>query len=284
MYPHSKNGFTLIEVLISMLLLSLIMIYVVNIINQSSNTNDKVIAEDREFLQVEASLERINLDFSQIYSPLYYTFQGNMKGFSISENYPRQSKERIPIPEILNPEKSTLIFKTAVNRRKLENSKQSHYAWVRYSLRKSTLKDNEKKRTGGDYELIRQLTSSNPYIKQHDWNEVKEQLLVRHVKEAEFSFWSNKEKKFLSRLRELGKDRRVLRGMKVNLVWIDANNNEWKNERYFRPLWPEFSAKKEQQQYQRELARQKKLEQQKKRKGRPRPGKLDKEREENERN
>ena len=250
-----KNGFTLIEVLISMLLLSLIMIYVVGAINDSSKTNEQVLAEDREFLQVEASLERINLDFSQIYSPLYYSFLNKEEKFITSENFPLISKDKIPIPEILQPEKSTLIFYTAVNRRKLENSKQSHYAWVRYSLRESSIQDDELKREGADYELVRQFISSDPYAKEHNWDDVKEQLLIRHVKDMEFSFWSKAKEKFVSNLQEIGTGQRIIRGLKVSLTWIDINNNEWVNERYYRPLWPYFSAENERRQYQQELAR-----------------------------
>ncbi|MCY4524272.1 MAG: prepilin-type N-terminal cleavage/methylation domain-containing protein [Halobacteriovoraceae bacterium] len=264
MYPPFREGFTIIEVLLAMVLLSFIMLYAVTTIDDSNKTKDRVTEEDREFLQVEASLERINLDFTQIYSPLYYSFLGSGKGHTPSENFSRESYEKLPVPEILNPDKSTLIFYTAVNRRKLENSKQSNYAWVRYSLRPSSIEDPKKKRTDGDYELIRQYVANTPYIEEHNWDDVKEQLLVRHVKDMEFSFWSRRNKRFVFSLQELENYREELHGLKITLTWIDPNNNEREREYFYRPLWPVFSAEKERKQHLRELAKQKQIDQQKK--------------------
>ena len=75
-YLKEQNGFTLIEVIISITLLALMMVYMVNIIDNSIKTKESVLAEDKDFMQIETALARFDLDFSQIYSPLFFSATG----------------------------------------------------------------------------------------------------------------------------------------------------------------------------------------------------------------
>lgn len=63
----------------------------------------------------------------QYYEQLQLRFQQN-------EHFRAVSKDGMPIPRFHAPEKFVFEFFTSSNRRKVENQKQSHFAWVRYTL------------------------------------------------------------------------------------------------------------------------------------------------------
>ena len=67
----SEKGFTLIEVLITIVILSFLMISVFSIIDNSTITKENITIEDRELIQIESALTRFELDFTQLYSPLF---------------------------------------------------------------------------------------------------------------------------------------------------------------------------------------------------------------------
>lgn len=246
-----------------MALLTFIILYSIMAIDDSTRIKERVTAEDREITQAQGAMERLSLDLGQIFSPLYYeplekTPTTESSSFEPSLNYPEISEGQVPIPAIKNPDKSTLAFLTSANRRRIKNAKRSQYAWIRYSIRETSLKEEER-RQGGDFDLIRQFSSSHPYAKELDWEKVKEQLLLRHVKEMEFSFWSEARKEFVSSLEEIRGDRdeneNLIRALKLKLTWINANGNESSIARSFRPLWPFFSAQKEKRELEREAGR-----------------------------
>ncbi|MFG1492076.1 prepilin-type N-terminal cleavage/methylation domain-containing protein [Halobacteriovorax sp. ZH4_bin.1] len=68
----NEDGFTLIEVLIAIAILSVLMTAIYTIVDSSVNTNDRVTKEDRERLQLEIGMMRIERDIELINSPLYY--------------------------------------------------------------------------------------------------------------------------------------------------------------------------------------------------------------------
>ncbi|MFG1499347.1 prepilin-type N-terminal cleavage/methylation domain-containing protein [Halobacteriovorax sp. XZX-3] len=68
----NEKGFTLIEVLIAIAILSVLMTAIYTIVDSSVNTNDRVTKEDRERLQLEIGMMRIERDIELINSPLYY--------------------------------------------------------------------------------------------------------------------------------------------------------------------------------------------------------------------
>ena len=254
---HQSPGFTIIEVLIAMVLLSMIMVYSITSIDNNTQITENVISEDRELMSVVASLERINMDIVQIYSPLYYSYEKRSwkegeRAFVPSDYHPSLAKNNIPIPRIHHPDNTSLIFYTAANRRKLENSKESTYAWIRYSLREQ--KDSNKSKQGL-YELVRQSISHDPYTGDYDWDEVREQVLIPHVKDLEFFFWDGKTKEFVSSLEETSQDL-LIRGIKIKLTWIDSFNKERIAQRFYRPLWPWFSGQKEELEYEKQQQQQ----------------------------
>ena len=105
---YSEDGFTLIEVLIAVILLSFLMISVYTIVDNSSNTIHSVTQEDRDFIQIETALSRLDKDFNQIYSPLYYGLQSDQNQDApqeeqvidptLSVNFPLKSETGLRIP------------------------------------------------------------------------------------------------------------------------------------------------------------------------------------------
>jgi prepilin-type N-terminal cleavage/methylation domain-containing protein len=73
MSVSNDRGFTLIEVLIAILLLSFITIGVVTITENAMNTKDRTTQLNEDNLQIETAMSRFEWDFSQIYSPLYFS-------------------------------------------------------------------------------------------------------------------------------------------------------------------------------------------------------------------
>ena len=221
---NNQNGFTLIEVLISITLLALMMAYMVTIMDNSMRTKESVLAEDKDFMQLETAMSRFDLDYSQIYSPLFFssekkngmdrdsgiTDDGDKKDpFEPSEKFPSITSVGTPVPLVENPSKFSFSFFTSSNRRKVQDAKQSHYAWVKYEMRPTTdIKDEENKREGGTNELVRYMTPNNPYSKDHDWDGLKPYVLLKNIKKLQFLFWDKKKKKYVDRAREISEGKR----------------------------------------------------------------------------
>lgn len=272
--PENHNGFSLIEVIVAITLLSFIMVLVIQTTDSSINTKEKILAEDKDILQAEMAIERMDLDFTQIYSPLYFSApkakrlgrgrnyygQNNSQEektfpFKPSKNFPKETKHGYPVPRIDN-DRGTLSFLTSSNRRKFEDIKQSNYAWVKYSLRNSTLKTEREELNAikdlAPYELIRTFIAGDIYNRDFDWTKHKSHLLMRYVKKLKFQFWHSKRKKWVDRLRELPqKDAEVLRAVKITIVWVDKDKVENKVTRISRPLWPYYDTKNDSGQQQR---------------------------------
>jgi len=264
----TNAGFTLIEVLIAITVLSMLMATMYTIVSNSTDTKDKIIAEDKDSLQLITALDRMEQDFSQIYSPLYhsakyvkkssdqYEFQSNidedgnpkivspLDSFEASERFPSISTSADIVPALQNESKSEIIFMTTANRRILKDSKQSRFGWVKYSLRSST-RDDDFKRDGGDYELVRSIETENIYNKEFDWKNIKEYPLLRDIKSFQFLFWNAKTEKFVDKLELLSADQETPRLIRVKLVWINSDNNEIEVVRTFRPLAPYFDTEKD---------------------------------------
>lgn len=252
-----NSGFTLIEILLAITLLSLMMLGVYQIVDDSILTKDRVIAEDREFLQVETAFHRFELDFNQIYSPLYFSSLKNPdktkrkkidndndeNAFQASTRFPKITYKGHLVPVIENPDKSTLAFMTTSNRRKVQNSKQANYAWVQYTLRTSESDDVNQ---DAQYELIRYYNPENPYLGDHNWDDVKPSILLKNVQSMEINFWDKKKEAYVSSLNELG-NKSILRGIQVIIDWVDSNNNKQTFERTFRPSWVYFNPKVDEQ-------------------------------------
>lgn len=252
----NHNGFTLIEVLIAIILLAFISLYTFKMVDNSTDTKERVLKEDQVLLQSLTAVSRLDSDFTQIYSPLFAYGKGNpatdpnavyQDNASSKGTFDGKAKNGMIIPQFQSEDKSSLVFLTAANRRKVADAKESRYTWVKYSIRRSEKTDSEgddkNKNSKGDSELIRQTISTNIYNNDLNWNDVKAQVLLTQVKSVEFSFWDERTKKYVASLQDLNENKNTVRSLKMELVWVDENNNEQKIVKIYRILHPYFNTK-----------------------------------------
>lgn len=287
---YNQRGFTLLEILIAITLLAFITIGVVSITDSAIQTKDRTTEINKNNLQIETAMSRFEWDFSQIYSPLYFstvmnlnqnlnnfgnngTTQGGSTGgtpgtndlaqnnnaslllqqyneqlvrrFERNEHFIAVSKEGFPIPRFYAPDKSTFEFFTSSNRRKMENTKQSHYAWVRYALaQQEALPDGQEIATMPKSlkSLVRYYTADDPYgdkrINIDNETVVKGAVLLRNVESLEFQFWDLNRRKWETSLRSVQNGESLLHGIKMIITWYDSAANKKTSTRIFRTHWP----------------------------------------------
>ena len=148
MKDTNQKGFTLVEVMVSLTIMSFIVLGIYTIVNNNVRIKDRIIADDQEFIQVQTALNRMNMDISEIYSPRYFESVKTQKNqqenndyndsasskYAGSENYPVQSVKFHPIPAFKNEERSRIEFLSNSNRRKIYGQKQGRLNWIQYRL------------------------------------------------------------------------------------------------------------------------------------------------------
>jgi prepilin-type N-terminal cleavage/methylation domain-containing protein len=249
-------GFTLVEVLIAITLLAFISLQTFKLVEDSTTTKENVLREDQALMQTLSAVSRLDTDITQLYSPLFAYGKANpatdpnavyQDNASSKGSFDGKAKNGMIIPQFDSPDKSTLVFLTTSNRRKVADSKESRFCWVKYSLRPSLKSDDEplsdKPPIEAGNELIRQIITSNIYSSELNWSDVKGQVLLTHVKSVEFSFWDERSKKFVASLLDLNELKNAIRSLKMKLSWVDEDNNEQKIEKVYRVLHPYFNTK-----------------------------------------
>lgn len=259
-YPHfsDSSGFTLIEVLIAITILSFIAFSTYKMVDSNTTTKETVLREDQVIIQSLTAIARLDSDLSQLYTPLYYSGKSTPQASASADvyaeeaapsgNFDGKSKNGQLIPQFKSEEKSSIIFFTQANRRKVADSKESRFAWVKYSLRPMENDPDapeDEKRNQGSYEFVRQVIATDIFNPALSWTEVKPQVLLKNVKSVEFSFWDERTKKFVTSIQELNENKNLIRALKVVLVWIDEDNNEQTVEKAFRIMHPYFNTKQD---------------------------------------
>jgi hypothetical protein len=256
--------------MISIALLSFIMLGVLQTTDNSQSIKERVIADDRRNLAIYTALSRLEWDFSHIFSPLFYsreldkqdlrdgkrspdvieqTFNEIQNKYSNNENFYAASVDLHPIPRFFFPEKNTIIFFTSSNRRKFVDIKQSHFAWVKYTL-EATADNNdddeseeEKEKMAGSQSLVRYFYPDNPYNdRQIEWENMKGQVLMDGVTKLAFQFWDAENNKFTDNLELLAEGQHLIRGLRADITWIDNDGNDRRTIKVIRPLFPYFKA------------------------------------------
>ena len=252
-----QEGFTLIEVLIAITILSFITFTTYQMIDSNTSAKDRVVREDRMTLQSLTAISRLDSDISQMVNPLFSFSKmvidtNNVEAVysdnntSINGSFEGKTQNGALIPQFKSEDKNSIIFFTQSNRRKIADSKESRYAWIKYSLRRSEEdidKDDEAKINSNSFELVRQSIASDIYNTNLDWAKPKSQVVLEGVKDLEFSFWDERSKKFTSSLQELNESKNLIRQIKINITWLNEDNNEQKIEKVFRVLAPYFNTK-----------------------------------------
>jgi hypothetical protein len=286
----NEAGFTLLEILIAITLLAFITIGVVSITDDAAKTMERTTNINENNLQIETAMNRFDWDFSQIYSPLYFSTtlnmnpnQGIVSGdpdgiqdgstvpgstgtaqagqqinpylqqyyeslinrFERNEHFMGVSKEGLPIPRFHNPDKDVFEFFTTSNRRKVENQKQSHFTWVRYSLadqEQTEEEENNNQIPKGLKSLIRYISSDDPYTEKRinieDVERVKGAVLLRNVEKLEFNFWDPQRRTWETSLRSVQGGENLIRGVRVLVSWYDSYGTKRTSIRVFRTNWP----------------------------------------------
>lgn len=290
-----QSGFTLLEILIAITLLAFITLGVVNITENAAQTKDRTTEINENNLQIETAMSRFEWDFSQIYSPLYFSSvmkfnnnnqmvtggslgggsleggtnivnqQGNNQGggnilqsahlqqyyeqlvqrFERNEHFMAVSREGLPIPRFYAPEKSVFEFFTSSNRRKVENTKQSHFAWVRYALANQDQTEAEAQNPNipkSLKSLVRYFSADDPYsdkrLNIEDGEKVKGAVLLRNVENLEFQYWDFQKRKWETNLRNIQNGESLIRGVRILITWYDSFGNKRTATRIFRTHWP----------------------------------------------
>lgn len=251
---RSEAGLTLLEIMISIVLLAFVMLGVVAIVDNSQNTKDRIVQQDQDNLQIETALGRMHWDFSQLWSPLYFSqrFMGNLDpnvnpGIEevrfLYDSHPRlraPSKEGVPIPIFQNREKGDLIFLTTSNRRRLENQKQSNFSWVRYFISDSKVLDETSGQELVTKALMRQVFADDPWAKEElPLDAARTTVLLENVEELDFQFWNPGNKKWETNMKSVQDGESVIRGIKLYVKWKDSKGLERETTRFFRPTWPQ---------------------------------------------
>jgi prepilin-type N-terminal cleavage/methylation domain-containing protein len=254
----SNLGFTLIEVLIAITVLSFISFSTYKMVDTNTSTKDRVIKEDRQIVQTLTAVGRLDSDISQMVNPLYSysklvpTASSNPDDIYADNNtnangaFDGKTKNGALIPQFKSEDKSTIIFFTQANRRKMADTKESRFAWIKYSLKPMEPDpDNPDDNSAGLYELIRQSVSTDIYNSTIDWSKPRPQTVMGKIKNLEFSFWDERGKKYTSSLQDLNENKYLIRSIKVKLIWIDDDKHEQKLEKSFRILHPYFNTKQD---------------------------------------
>lgn len=257
------RGLSLLEVLIATTILSLVSLGIMSMTDNGVETKEKIINEDQETLQVEAAFLRIENDFALLYSPLFFDKLPAHKGapeenrasrdehpsyYAHHQRFAEVSANGFPIPKMDSEDKTQLMFLTASHKRRVQDTKESKFVWVYYSLRKMKESEDDEgnKRPKGLFELIRRSVIRDLYKNEEiDWEKIKSHVLLRNIKSFHFEFWSDKEKKFEASMRDLPKEQNRLGGVKIKIVWVAQDGAEIEDERVFRILWPFFEEKKQ---------------------------------------
>jgi len=285
----NNRGFTLIEILIAITILAFMTMGVVSITQNAADTMDRTTVLNKNNLQIETALSRFEWDFSQIYSPLYFSsvlnlssadqfgnsndrdadgrddntgkqiapatpvspqlqeyYQRLIQRFEQNLHFGSVSREGLPIPRFYSPDKTIFEFFTSSNRRKMENTKQSHFAWVRYSLGEALKRDDDEEKNAeippGLKTLVRYFSADDPYddkrIDPEDVEHVKAAVLLENVESLEFQYWNITSRKWETSLTSIAGGESLLRGVRLLITWYDSTGYKRSISRIYRNHWP----------------------------------------------
>ncbi len=255
---RSNQGFTLLEVLIAITLLSFIMLGIFNFTDNLIGTAQRVSAEDKDLLQIETAMARIEWDFSQIYSPLYFShamepdkmtptegeaYNQMIAHYQANNRFTTLSYDGLPIPVFQFTDKTTFSFFTTSNRRRFQDQKQSNFAWVQYSLETDDSEDKAdiEEEPKSKLVLVRKFLSSQIYKSEDiQWEDIKSQILLRNISSVKYEFWNLDSEKWVENLDTIKNGHQKIDAIKLTIEYFNLDGNELTSVRVFRPLYPHF--------------------------------------------
>ena len=263
----NSQGFSLLEVLIAIVILSFLMLSIFQIIDNSSATNYRIQTEDRALLQFDSALNIMQTDIEYMFTPLFFETTKKLdeaaykKAFAtaptteqdsysqdpyqestnntLSKLYLEYSASNLPIPKFFNESKTSIAFLTSAGRRLVKNTKQSNFYWVVYELRDNPEPINE----NAPYILTRATLREDIYGQNIDLTDLKPYPILDNIKSLEFKFWHRDSKKFVDSSRLLEQDEHTPRLIRVELEVEGPNGDILETKRTFRPLFPVLDTK-----------------------------------------
>jgi prepilin-type N-terminal cleavage/methylation domain-containing protein len=245
----NQKGFSLLEVLIAITLLSFVMLAILSVTENSTVTKERVSKEDRESLQIETAMAKLKWDFIHIYTPLFSNVRMQFSEdeeelqelilgrFRENRRFEGPDYDGKPIPLYEN-DRQSFEFYTAGNRRKYQDQKESRFAWVKYTVEtvKSSMEEGEDTKA-----LVRYYSAKNPYGNERlDTSKIKPQVLLEGIESVKFFYWDPKNRRFQDSLDLVEEGTTKIRGLKVEISWKDSADFVRKTVRIFRALFPDF--------------------------------------------
>jgi type II secretion system protein J len=136
---RESKGFTLIEVLIAIALLSLMSIAIFQVTTRSFDINFRLGKESTDYISVVLTLQNVESDLSQIFTPV---FEPNAKNTPPQMNTPEFWSETVRLDGLrrsrLKGTKEKISFITNGNRRVEENSPQSDFLKVVWEIERNS--------------------------------------------------------------------------------------------------------------------------------------------------
>jgi prepilin-type N-terminal cleavage/methylation domain-containing protein len=263
--PYIQAGFTLIEVIISILLLSVMAFSIIKITDQSTKTKLETIKEDNDFLRIYSAFYTIQWDFNHLYTPLVQNSKINTTSLAPNINETEEEKQLFSeferdiiakfrnnkrfsgitesgelIPKILFESNHTITFLSNGYRRKNLNEKKSNLAWITYTLEDPStddveaLKEKEQKEdVKAGKNLVRYIDAINPFSTDPtSKDDLFPQVIFEKVVSIEWSFWDRAKKSFAS-LDNINEEKQPITAFKVKIVFYDIYDQEQTLEKIF---------------------------------------------------
>lgn len=210
---HSKQGFTILELLIAIVILSFISLATTRLYQQSFKVRDTLQTEGEFYNAIRLGITIIEEDINQIYSPhlilvskqpldqkaatdLNVIFQGTEK---------RETKFWNPVisPSGIRPsrfvgEENSMSFVTCSNRRIYKESPESDFLKIKYEL----VNDKDPEDGHENTQILSRKTSTNVFDLEDD--ESKDKTLrmtpvLKGVKKLVFKYYSKKKAKWYTK-------------------------------------------------------------------------------------
>ena len=251
----NNQGLSLLEVLIASTIMAFIAVSVVTITDSSVKTKESVLSEDEELLQVEMMFSILQNDFELIYTPLYFSAKDTKKldirekafnNYDGNDRYEFATKLGHPAPKYDFRDGNTFTFLTFNNKRRIEDSKQSRFAWIRYTLISDYNRGNDaapiESHGGKSVQILKRYKVAEDIYSREaiDWEKVKSHNLLTNVISMKYFFWDDKKEVFTDNFANVPEGKNILKKIKIKLTWVTKEGIEVEDERIYRSIWPNF--------------------------------------------
>lgn len=252
MKKNHQAGLSLLEVIISIMLLAFTAISVIRITQNAYKTSKDVTNEDNEHMQMELALSILQRDLSHLHTPLMgdslkkirsdyekrfdarYSDLNQRETLDERTRFAFYTREGLLVPRFFASDEGIEFF-TNAHRSYDQEAKVSNFAWIKYELR--TMKgerESEDQRPEGLYELTRAVNAGDPFLLSRE-EFGRAQVVLQNIKELRFTFWNPRGGKYTP-LQEVENGDLHVKAIKLEFIWVDRFDYEQQITRIFKPL------------------------------------------------